>query len=90
MHIPKAKLPFYPPCEVKCRLQNGVSTKCSRLCTKAGTHGWNSRVTRNWQATKCCTQVKHAKKLNHLLAGVLQDKKSKLAHLVSSRLELTT
>ena len=26
MHIPKAKLPFYPPCEVKCRLQNRVST----------------------------------------------------------------
>ena len=26
MHIPKAKLPFYPPCKVKCRLQNGVST----------------------------------------------------------------
>ena len=26
MHIPKTKLPFYPPCEVKCRLQNGVST----------------------------------------------------------------
>ena len=26
MHIPKAKLPFYPPCEVKCRLQNGVLT----------------------------------------------------------------
>ena len=25
-HIPKAKLPFYSPCEVKCRLQNGVST----------------------------------------------------------------
>ena len=25
MHIPKAKLPFYPPCEVKCTLQNGVS-----------------------------------------------------------------
>ena len=29
MHIPKAKLPFYPPCEVKCRLQNGVSTELS-------------------------------------------------------------
>ena len=29
MHIPKAKLPFYPPCEVKCRLQNGVSTNCA-------------------------------------------------------------
>ena len=26
IHIPKAKLPFYPPCEVKCRLQNEVST----------------------------------------------------------------
>ena len=27
MHIPKAKLPFYPPYEVKYRLQNGVSTE---------------------------------------------------------------
>ena len=27
MHIPKAKLPFYPPCEVKCRLQNGALTE---------------------------------------------------------------
>ena len=26
MHIPKAKLPFYLPCEVKCKLQNRVST----------------------------------------------------------------
>ena len=26
MYISKAKLPFYPPYEVKCRLQNGVST----------------------------------------------------------------
>ena len=26
MHILKAKLPFYPSYEVKCRLQNGVST----------------------------------------------------------------
>ena len=26
MHILKVKLPFYPPYEVKCRLQNGVST----------------------------------------------------------------
>ena len=31
MHIPKAKLPFYPPCEVKCRLQNGVSIECPSL-----------------------------------------------------------
>ena len=26
MHISKVKLPFYPPGEVKCRLQNEVST----------------------------------------------------------------
>ena len=26
IHISNVKLPFYPPCEVKCRLQNGVST----------------------------------------------------------------
>ena len=26
MHIAKAKLPFYLPGEIKCRLQNGVST----------------------------------------------------------------
>ena len=26
MHISKVKLPFYPLCEVKCRLQNRVST----------------------------------------------------------------
>ena len=26
MPISKVKLSFYPPCEVKCRLQNGVST----------------------------------------------------------------
>ena len=32
MHITKAKLPFYPPCEVKCRLQNGVSTKMHVKC----------------------------------------------------------
>ena len=27
LHISNVKLPFYPPCEVKCRLQNGVSTE---------------------------------------------------------------
>ena len=37
MHIPKVKLLFYPPYEVKCRLQNGVSTKvsCSAFNVKA-------------------------------------------------------
>ena len=28
MLISKVKLPFYPPCEVKCGLQNRVSTTC--------------------------------------------------------------
>ena len=27
MYISKVKLPFYLPCEVKCELQNGVSTQ---------------------------------------------------------------
>ena len=30
MHIPYVKLPFYHPCEVKYRLQNGVSTTVAR------------------------------------------------------------
>ena len=33
MHIPKAKLPFYPPCEVKCKLQNGLSTLFVLTCS---------------------------------------------------------
>ena len=38
IHIPKAKLPFYPPCEVKCRLQNRVSTPAwvCHFCGKSG------------------------------------------------------
>ena len=30
MNISKVKLPFYALCEVKCGLQNGVSTKSGR------------------------------------------------------------
>ena len=33
MHIPKAKLPFYPPCEVKCKLKNGLSTLFVLTCS---------------------------------------------------------
>ena len=35
-HISKVKLPFYPPCEVKCELQNRVSTIVHKFfpCTK--------------------------------------------------------
>ena len=32
IHISNVKLPFYPPCEVKCGLQNRVSTWWSRGC----------------------------------------------------------
>ena len=28
IHISNVKLPFYPPCEVKCGLQNRMSTAC--------------------------------------------------------------
>ena len=38
-HISKAKLPFYPPCEVKCGLQNGVSTTASRVTPPADEKG---------------------------------------------------
>ena len=31
-HIFNVKLPFYPPCEFKYRLQNGVSTPVDNLC----------------------------------------------------------
>ena len=31
MHISKAKLPFYPPSEVKCELQNEMSIECPSL-----------------------------------------------------------
>ena len=31
MHISKVKLPFYPPCEVKYRLQNWVSTSSKEV-----------------------------------------------------------
>ena len=31
MHISNAKLHFYPPCEVKYELQNGVSVECPSL-----------------------------------------------------------
>ena len=55
MHISKAKLPFYQPCEVKCGLQNEVSTatflevlkevRLGLLITKPDVRG-NSRKSR--------------------------------------------
>ena len=40
MHIYKTKLSFYPPSEIKCRLQNKVSTLiCHGHMTKVSTKG---------------------------------------------------
>ena len=46
MHILKEKLSFYPPCEVKCRLQNGVSTECPiGRAWKANINVWKRHLT---------------------------------------------
>ena len=50
MHIPKAKLLFYPPCEVKCMLQNGVSTECPSLVEL------EKRMSMYEKDTKLCNQ----------------------------------
>ena len=36
IHISNVKLPFYPPCEVKCMLQNRVSTKSDQNHPRGG------------------------------------------------------
>ena len=47
MHIPKAKLPFYPPCEVKYRLQNGVSTlACAQITPRLPDFGYMPMASR--------------------------------------------
>ena len=64
--------------------------KCSRLCTKAGTRDWISRVVRDWQAARGCTQVKHAEKLNRHASCSTTRQKVQTDHSVSSQLELAT
>ena len=42
IYISKKKLPFYPPCEVKCELQYGVPTEClPMVTTKWGFQSWS-------------------------------------------------
>ena len=43
IHISNVKLPFYPPCEVKCRLQNRVSTEGIVGSGPAIKGEWNTR-----------------------------------------------
>ena len=64
--------------------------KCSRLCKDAETRGWNSWVTRNWQAAKVDTSVKHVGELKSHASYCTTGKKSQVGQAVSSRLELAT
>ena len=61
--------------------------KCLRLCSEAGTRGWISLVTRGLQATRRCTRVKHAKKLNCHASCSTTEQKVQTVHLVSSGLD---
>ena len=64
--------------------------KCSRLCKDAETRGWNSQVTRNWQAAKTGTRVKHAGELKSRANCCTIGQKSQAGQAISSWLELTT
>ena len=64
--------------------------KCSRMYTEAGTRDWISQVTRNWQAAKWCTRVKHVEKLNRHASCSTTRQKVQTSHSISSRLGLVT
>ena len=64
--------------------------KCSKLCSEAGTRGWISRVARGLQATRRCTWVKHAKKLNRHANCSTTGQKVQSGHSVISQLGLAT
>ena len=50
----------------------------------------DSRVTRDWQAAKVGTRVKHARKLKSHVSCCTTRQKSQAGQAVSSRLELAT
>ena len=64
--------------------------KCSRLCIEAGTHDWISRLARDRQAARGCTQLKHVEKLNRYAICSTTGQKVQTNHLVSLQLELVT
>ena len=64
--------------------------KCSKLCSKVGTHDWISQVACGLQAARRCTQVKHAEKLNHHASYSTTKQKVQSGHSISSRLGLVT
>ena len=58
--------------------------------SEVGTRGWISWVARGLQATRRCTQMKHAKKLNRHASCSTTGQKVQSSHLVSSWLGLAT
>ena len=67
-----------------------VWKKCSRLCKKAETRDWISRVACGLQAARSCTRAKHAEKPNHHASCSTTEQKVKFGCLVTSLLELAT
>ena len=64
--------------------------KCFKLCSEVGTRGWISWVARGLQATRRCTRVKHAEKLNRHASCSTTGKKVQTGHSVSLWLGLAT
>ena len=64
--------------------------KCSKLCSKAETRGWISRVACGLQAARRCTWVKHAKKLNCYASCSTTGQKVQSSHSIILRLGLAT
>ena len=60
------------------------------MCKDAETHNWDSRLTRDWQAAKVGTRVKHARELKSHANCCTTGQKSQARQAVSSQLELAT
>ena len=61
---------------------------CSRLCKNAETRSLDSRLTRDWQAAKAGTRVKHAGEMKSHASCSIIGQKSEVDQAVSSQLEL--
>ena len=73
----------------KCSVWESVK-KCSSLWKVAGTHDWNSRLARGWQAARWCTRVKHAEKMNSHASWSTTRQKVHSGNSICSRLKLAT
>ena len=86
MYIFKVKLPFYPPCKAKCRLQNGVSTNSKEylidikfdICligvakfdTTHEPNTINSFINRSWVEAKRIRVIFRSTRLTRLVNGL--------------------